>query len=169
MLQNWTNFFLTTAAVGTQLIGLLFVVVTIGSSLLNSQSVAGIRAFLTPTLTCFSGVLLQALVVLVPLAIRLAKGSHAGPERLGEPCLSPLRNPFSAQARFRRAQRCRLDRHNAFPVIADASLICGGAGLIAEIPFAAYAIAGATTLLLISGIYGAWDLTLWMVTNRDKT
>ena len=59
--------------------------------------------------------------------------------------------------------------HNAFPVIADASLICGGAGLIAEIPFAAYAIAGATTLLLISGIYGAWDLTLWMVTNRDKT
>ena len=66
MLQNWTNFFLTTAAVGTQLIGLLFVVVTIVSSLSKSQSVAGIRAFLTPTLTCFSGVLLQPLVVLVP-------------------------------------------------------------------------------------------------------
>jgi len=94
MLQNWTNFFLTTAAVGAQLIGLLFVVVTIVSSLSKSQSVAGIRAFLTPTLTCFSGVLLQALVVLVPLAIRLAKGSHARPGRLGEPCLSPLRNPF---------------------------------------------------------------------------
>jgi hypothetical protein len=66
MFQNWTNFFLTTAAVGAQLIGLLFVVVAIGSSLSRSQSVAGIRAFLTPTLTCFSGVLLQALVVLVP-------------------------------------------------------------------------------------------------------
>ena len=39
----------------------------------------------------------------------------------------------------------------------------------AEKPFAPYAIAGASTLLLISGIYGAWDLTLWMVTNRDKT
>jgi hypothetical protein len=66
MFHNWNNFFLTTAAVGAQLIGLLFVVVTIGSSLSRSQSVAGIRAFLTPTLTCFSGVLLQALVVLVP-------------------------------------------------------------------------------------------------------
>jgi len=55
-----------------------------------------------------------------------------------------------------------------FPV-ADASLVCRGAGLIAEKPFAPYAIAGASTLLLISGIYGAWDLTLWMVTNRDKT
>jgi hypothetical protein len=59
--------------------------------------------------------------------------------------------------------------HNAFPVITDASLICGGAGLIAEMPFAPYAIAGATTVLLISGIYGPWDLTLWMATNRDKT
>ena len=48
MFQNWTSFFLTTAAVGAQLIGLLFVVVTIGSSLSKSQSVAGIRAFLTP-------------------------------------------------------------------------------------------------------------------------
>jgi hypothetical protein len=56
MFQNWTNFFLTTAAAGAQLIGLLFVVVTIGSGLSKSQSVAGIRAFLTPTLTCFSGV-----------------------------------------------------------------------------------------------------------------
>jgi hypothetical protein len=65
MLHNWTNFFPTTAAVGAQLIGLLFVVVTVGTGLSRSQSVAGIRAFLTPTLTCFSGVLLQALVVLV--------------------------------------------------------------------------------------------------------
>jgi hypothetical protein len=59
--------------------------------------------------------------------------------------------------------------HNAFPVVADASLICGGAGVIAEKSFAPYAIAGASTLLLISGVYGAWDLTFWMVTNRDKT
>ena len=66
MFHSWTNFFLTTAALGAQLIGLLFVVATIGSSLSKYQSVAGIRAFLTPTLTCFSGVLLQALVVLVP-------------------------------------------------------------------------------------------------------
>jgi len=36
-------------------------------------------------------------------------------------------------------------------------------------PFAPYAVAGASTLLLLSGIYGAWDLTLWMVTNRQNT
>jgi hypothetical protein len=59
--------------------------------------------------------------------------------------------------------------HNGFPVVADASLICGGGGLIAEKPFAPYAVACPSTLLLLSGIYGAWNLTLWIVTNRDKT
>jgi len=59
--------------------------------------------------------------------------------------------------------------HNGLPVVADVSVMCGGAGLIAGWPLSPYAIAGASTLLLISGIYGAWDLTLWMVKNRDKT
>ena len=42
-------------------------------------------------------------------------------------------------------------------------------GLLAERSFAPYAIAGATVLLLFAGIYGAWDLTLWMIKNREKT
>ena len=48
------------------------------------------------------------------------------------------------------------------PMLGNASLIAGAAGLIAEKSFAPYAIAGAITLLLFAGIYGAWDLTLWI-------
>jgi len=66
MLHNWTNFFDVTAATGAQLIGLLFVAVTLGTSLSSSQSIAGARAFLTPTLISFSGVLFQSLAVLAP-------------------------------------------------------------------------------------------------------
>jgi hypothetical protein len=33
-------------------------------------------------------------------------------------------------------------------------------------PFAPFAIAGQPTLLLVSGIQGAWDLTLWIVRNQ---
>jgi hypothetical protein len=33
----------------------------------------------------------------------------------------------------------------------------------------ANAIAGAAVLLLFAGIYGAWDLTLLMIKNREKT
>jgi hypothetical protein len=41
--------------------------------------------------------------------------------------------------------------------------------LIAQKPFAPYAIAGATALLLLAGIFGAWHLTLWIAKSRDKT
>jgi hypothetical protein len=55
------------------------------------------------------------------------------------------------------------------PGLGNATLIAGAAGLIAEKAFAPYAIAGAIALLLLAGIYGAWDLTLWIARNRDKT
>jgi len=66
ILHNWTNFFDITAAAGGQLIGLMFVVVTLWTGLSKSQAVDGIRAFLTPTTICFSGALFQGLVVLAP-------------------------------------------------------------------------------------------------------
>jgi hypothetical protein len=58
---------------------------------------------------------------------------------------------------------------SAAPALGNASLIAGAVGLIAKKSFAPYAIAGAVTLLLFAGIYGAWDLTLWIARNRDKT
>jgi hypothetical protein len=74
MLNNWTNFFDITGAAGAQLIGLLFVVVTLGTRLSTSQSVDGFRAFLTPTLIHFGSVLFQAMVVLAPLPLAWPMG-----------------------------------------------------------------------------------------------
>jgi len=53
------------------------------------------------------------------------------------------------------------------PVLGNASLAAGAAGLIADKAFAPYALAGAVALLLLAGIYGAWSLTLWIARNRD--
>jgi hypothetical protein len=55
MLHDWTNLFNITGAAGAQLIGLLFVVVTLGSGWSAKQSEQAIRAFVTPTLVSFSG------------------------------------------------------------------------------------------------------------------
>jgi hypothetical protein len=55
------------------------------------------------------------------------------------------------------------------PALGSTSLVVGAVGLITEKTLAPYAIAGATTLLLIAGVYSAWDLTLWLIKNRDKT
>jgi hypothetical protein len=54
------------------------------------------------------------------------------------------------------------------PALGSGIVIVGAVGLLAERSFAPYAIAGATVLLLFAGIYGAWDLTLWMIKNREK-
>ena len=84
MLRDWTNFFEITGAAGAQLIGLLFVVVTLGDGWSAKQTEPAIRAFVTPTLVNFSGVLFEALVVLAPwtsdrpAAVLMALGGLAG-------------------------------------------------------------------------------------------
>ena len=50
----------------------------------------------------------------------------------------------------------------------DASLMAGAVGLIAGKAFAPYAVAGPARSCCSLGIYGAWDLTLWMIKNRGK-
>ena len=165
-MHDWTNFFLITGAAGAQLIGLLFVVVTLGTGLPTAQSLAGIRAFLTPTLFCFSSVFFQAIAVLVP---------QSWPTRLGVVVLGLAGVAYGVRAIHLRR---RLDfvslrgaswlPYNAVPLIANVVLTAGGVALITGQDFALGAIATATTLLLVAGIYGAWDLTLWMIENRGK-
>jgi len=170
MLQDWNNLFTMTGAAGAQLIGLLFVVVTLGgTSLSSSQSVDGIRAFLTPTLVNFCAVLFQAVAVLALWPSDRSTG------------LILVLGGLAALAY--RIYGIRLERkldfvtlhgldwipYDAVPILGNASLIAGGAGLIVEKSFAPYAIAGASALLLFAGIYGAWDFTLWIIKNRGKT
>jgi hypothetical protein len=169
MLHDWNNFFNMTGTAGGQLIGLLFVAVTLGTRLSPSQSVDGIRAFLTPALVNFSGVLFQAVVVLAPwpsawpIGLILILGGLAG--------LVYLIDGIRLKRNLGFVALHWLDwiPYVGVPVRGNASVIAGGAGLIAEKSFAPYAIAGASTLLLLAGIYGSWDLTLWIIKNRDKT
>ena len=59
--------------------------------------------------------------------------------------------------------------HNAVPVAASAILISGAAGLIAGAAFAPFAVAGSSTLLLVSGIYRTWGETLALIGTRDES
>jgi hypothetical protein len=169
MLHDWNNFFNMTGTAGGQLIGLLFVAITLGTGLSTSQSIDGIRAFLTPTLLNFSGVLFQAMVVLAPwpsdwpIGLILVLNGLAG--------LAYRINGMRLMRRLDFVALHWLDwiPYIGVPVLGNASLIAGGAGLIAKRSFAPYAIAGASTLMLIAGTYGAWDLTLWIIQNRKNT
>ena len=62
MLDGWSNFFITTGAAGGTLVGLLFVVVTLGTGLPTARKPDIAHASLTPALYSFASVLLQVRV-----------------------------------------------------------------------------------------------------------
>jgi hypothetical protein len=169
MLHGWDNFFMMARTAAATLIGLVFVAVTVGTGFSNSSIVHGTRGFLTPTLIRFSGVLFLCLAVLAPwpsarpIGIILSLGGLAG-----------LAYQIKVIVGRHKVGLILLDWHDwlphvGVPALGNGSLIAGAAGLLAKRSFAPYALAGAAVLLLFAGIYGAWDLTLWMIKNREKT
>ena len=69
-----------------------------------------------------------------------------------------------------RAIQSTMDRmiHNLTPILASVVLIGGGVALITGEPGAPFAIAGSTTLFLLSGIYRTWGQTLALIELSDQ-
>jgi hypothetical protein len=169
MLRAWEHVFEITGPTGAQLIGLLFVVVTLGDGFSPARSEAALRAFVTPTLINFSSVLLQSIVALSPwpsdglagaaLALIGAVGVIYG---------------LTAIGLKRRTNLANFDllnwlAYNGAPIIAHAGLVGGGVGLMFAEPFAPFLIVAASTLLLAAGIFGAWDVTIWVLKRRGSS
>jgi hypothetical protein len=167
MLHGWDNFYIMVGTAGATLIGLLFVIVTVGTRLSVSRVTHGVRAFLTPTLVYFGGVLLQALVALAPWPSAWPVGVILG--LCGSAGLAYLMDVTLKRQKVQFVSLHFLDwiPYAGVPALANVNLIVGAIGMIAEKSFAPYCLAGAITLFLFAGIYGAWDLTLWIVKNRD--
>jgi len=77
MFEGWSNFFITTGAAAGTLVGLLIVVVTLGSGLPTARKLDIAHASLTPALYSFASVLLQSMVVLVPYAKNPPSQGHS--------------------------------------------------------------------------------------------
>jgi len=167
-LHDWDSFYVTTGTAGASLLGLLFVVVTLVAGFSSSESVIGARAYLTPTLVHFGSVLLLSLAVLAlyaspwPAAVVLCLCGLSG--------LAYLATVVAARRKIDFVALNWADwiPSGGLPALANACLIAGAAGLIADKSFAPSLIAGAAALFLICGVYGAWDLTLWIVVKERK-
>lgn len=166
MLHGWDNFFIMAGTAAATLIGLVFVAVTVGTGFSKSSIVHGTRGFLTPTLIRFSGVLFLSLALLAPWPSAGPSGSFSA--WAGWPGLAYQIRVIVGRHKVGLVLLDWLP-HVSIPALGSGTLIAGAAGLPAERSFAPYALAGAAVLLLFAGIYGAWDLTLWMIKNREKT
>jgi hypothetical protein len=136
MLHGWENFFIVGATTGAQLIGLLFVAITLGAGLSSPQGVDATHAFLTPTLIWFSGVLVECMAVLLPWTSAWPVGIILG--LLG---LAGLMYQAYVIMKQRKVDFASLDWFDwavfsIVPMLGNASLIAGAAGLIADKRFA---------------------------------
>jgi hypothetical protein len=168
MFNDWHDFFSLAGTSGATLVGLTFVVVTLGTRLSTPDKIDGIRAFLTPTLVHFGSVLLLAMVVLAHWPSTWSTGIVLGLQGAAGLAYEVKIVFVRLNIDFVTFKTLDWIPHTGFPVLANASLIAGGAGLIAGRSFGPYAVAGACVLLLMAGVYGAWDLTLWIIKNRDQ-
>jgi len=169
MFQGWSNFFITTGAAAGTLVGLLFVVVTLGTGLPTSRKLDIAHASLTPALSSFASVLLQSMVVLVPWQSNLPSGVIFIGIGIGG-LIYRIKAVRVRRTLHLRAIQSKLDRiiHNLMPILASVVLIYGGAALIAGESGAPFAIAGSTTLFLFSGIYRTWGQTLALIELSDQ-
>ncbi len=164
MLSDWSDFFTTTGSAAGVFVGLLFIVVTLGTGLTTSRKLDIAHASLTPALYSFAGVLFQSMVMLVPWPSNLPGGVIFVVMGIGG--LIYRINAVRVRSKLHlRAIHSKIDRmlHNMTPIAASFILICGGAGLLAGDAFAPFAIAGSCTLLLVSGIYRTWGETLALI------
>jgi len=170
MFDAWSNFFTLTGSAGATLVGLLFIVITLNTDLSTSRTLDIARASMTPALYSFSGVMIQSMVAVVPWGSNLPGGVIF--VLLGIGGVIYRINAVRVRSTLHlRAIQGTVDWifHNAVPVGSSVILILGGAGLIAGADFAPFAIAGSSTLLLVSGIYRTWGETLALIGTRGKS
>ena len=123
MLTSWSNFFALTGSAGATLLGLLFVVVTLGTHMSTSRKMDVARASMTPALYSFTGVLFQSMLMLVPWPSNWSGGFIF--IVLGIAGLIYRINAVRVRSRLHlRAIQGRVDWifHNAVPVAASAIL-----------------------------------------------
>jgi hypothetical protein len=150
------------ATASATLIGAMFVVVSIGSGFLTRDRVAGIRAFLTSTVTHLSTALFGALLTMVPgigplwfSAIVIVAG------------VAGLGYSLHAALGFRQHQHTVLSDffwYMILPLVGYLLLVAAAASAFAHLTMTAVLFAVALALMLLAGIRNAWDMIVFLVT-----
>jgi len=163
-LQSWQNFYILTGTAAATLTGLMFVAVTFGAGLVTKETATAARAFIDPIYRHFAQILLTACLVTIPtvgctfLGVLLAL---VGALRLAG-LVWIFRRYLDAHRRHGDMDLSDWLSAIVLPFFVYLLLIATGAGFVLERDSALTGLAVATTALLMLGLYGAWELVMWM-------
>jgi len=128
-----------------------------------------VHAFLTPALVHFCGVLFQALILLTPWPSEAPAAIALGGLGLAGAAYTASFVVLIARQQFVALSAGDWLIYAGAPAVANLSAIAGAAGVWNHRPLAIFAVAASTVLLMMLGVYQAWDLTLWIVKNRNPS
>jgi hypothetical protein len=170
-LSEWQNFYVLVGSSAGALTGLTFIVITVAADSSGVRSagarLAGLRAFITPTAVYFGSALLLSALMSVPgltaftLALCLIVSGLAGLAYWA----TVIRWMFRVTSDYRLFLADWI-WSVILPALAYLALLAT-ALLLGGHPAASLYVIGATTLLLLFvGIHNAWDVVVWMTTER---
>jgi hypothetical protein len=160
MLQPWHEFYALLGTAATTLVALLFVAVSIATSVLTAtpESRRNTSTYMSPVVFHYANILFLSLIALVPTQTWDSFALVIGAASIGSVVYSLIiafrvhRNPMSDLP----------DRlsYGAIPALCYASGLVAAVLLFHENPFGLDILAGAALLLLVINIRNAWDLMI---------
>jgi hypothetical protein len=165
---SWHTFYSLVGTAGATLVGLMFVAVTFGASLVKPETANVARAFIDPPFRHFVQVLFTSCLVVIPRMPPWLLGAMvAGVGAMRAVYLvrvaGHMRTAHAANGDIELSDWMSLI---VMPAICHALLVASGVGLIVGATWALCTLAIATITILLVGAFGAWELTLWMVMTR---
>jgi hypothetical protein len=167
---SWQSFYLLAGTAAATLVGLMFVAVTFGSSLVTEESSSTARAFLDPTFTHFVQVLLTGCLITIP-----SLGSRLFGVLLLSIGVLRIATTFRVYRQMQRAQLLHSDIELsdwlmgvAFPLICHLLLGVTGVAFFESYAVAFNGLAIVTLAILLIGVFGAWELMVWMAIARSR-
>jgi len=165
-LEQWANFYVTTAAAAATLLGLLFVVIALAAER-GRKDTPSIRIYLTPVVIYFSSVLLMSAVLLVPNQTRLSAFTCI--------CLGGIAGlSYSGSLAIRRGagstsyvQRSDLLPYVVFPFAAYALVVAGSLVLLRRAQIGLDVVAAGVLVLLCFAIRNSWAIAITIVSLHN--
>jgi hypothetical protein len=173
VLADWQAFYTLVGSSAGALTGLTFVVITISADRGQDTGSAttrltGTRVFITPTAVHFSAALWLSALLCIPGQTAVTLGVLLAATGVGGLiyCATLVRQMVGFSAGAYKPFGSDWIWNVVLPVLAYLALAVTGLNLQFEMVISLYAVSAAVLLLLFIGIHNAWDVVVWMTTER---
>jgi len=167
VIRPWHEFYALLGTASATMVALLFVTASIATGVFTSHRRAPLRVFLSATIVHFSSVLAASLIILAPIQSRIL----LAPLFVACGIFGLVYSALTWRDMVRDGLSASIDLEDRIwymilPVACYLLEVGSGGLLLWRAPAASVVLAVAMSMLLVSGIHNAWDITVWTITRR---